>query len=341
MEIGPQIEVDKTEQLPCISPLPPISFHPTGSGATQSSKPLPIGNVNPKQNKNAAVVSSPGHAAPKRALSILYVFAGRQRKADIRDCLEGLQKEWNFLLFMKEVDLLRCPEQDITQEAYWHSLLQEIDLKQYHLLIITPPCNTFSRARSNWRTHPGPRPLRSKEFPWGFPWLENRNKSECEMGNLLLRRTWEAISHAQDSDTRFILEHPEDLGRTTQNDTPASIWQFEETQELIASASAVTWALFQCKYDAPTSKPTRLASDLVACREETLQEWPSFDTEGFYTGPLPRLCEHKGHKEKLKGRNEDGSFKTAPSAAYPPALCAHLALLIVRSFYDASLKGGL
>ena len=182
----------------------------------------------------------------EKTLRTLYVFAGVQRKADLRFFLEVLQGPGGFSLFMKEVDWLRGPDQDVADDDFWDALMKELDSGEFDLVIITPPCNTHSRARSSFL--PGPRPIRNALHPWGFPWLEGKNLRDCELSNLMVRRTFDAVSRAQQVGAKFLMEHPEDLGRTASGDVPAALWQYEETRDLQVATGATTWALSQCPF---------------------------------------------------------------------------------------------
>ena len=53
-----------------------------------------------------------------------------------------------------------------------HKLVDVHDIRggAYDLVIVAPPCNTFSRA--HFRSGPGPKPLRDREHPEGFPNLD-------------------------------------------------------------------------------------------------------------------------------------------------------------------------
>ena len=47
----------------------------------------------------------------------------------------------------------------------------------------------------------------------------------------------------------------------------------------------------------------------------------TLDDKGNYLGPLPKHCPHGPHAHKpLVGKDEQGRWMTAPSAAYPPEL---------------------
>lgn len=55
---------------------------------------------------------------------------------------------------------------------------------------MAPPCGTSSRARERKISHrlrsigvPEPKPLRSPQHPWGFPWLTGRDKLRVEAAN--------------------------------------------------------------------------------------------------------------------------------------------------------------
>ena len=143
------------------------------------------------------------------------------------------------------------------------------------------------------------------------------------------------------------MEHPEDLGKTADDELPASIWQREDIKLLQKETTASTWALFQCGYGsdsglavATSSKPTRLFSTLTAAYNEPFSSWPVFDSDNWYLGPLPKACPHSGHKPLLGVDPISGKFRTSPAASYPPSMCDKIAKLIIRSVLDKRLKVG-
>ena len=148
------------------------------------------------------------------------------------------------------------------------------------ILLASPPCETFSRVRHH---QPGPRPLRSAAYPRGFPWLSNKHRLQVDQSNYFIDQTLVACQLAW----QFWLEHPEDLGATTDHEIPASIWQWESVRELQVSTKAVTFAIFQCMFEAPTSKPTRFLTTLQAFLEcpQPYSTWPRFDSQQRYVGP--------------------------------------------------------
>ena len=116
-------------------------------------------------------------------LRVLYVFAGCRRRADIFSCLKAMEAKYHFELKMREFDILLNDEHDIRREHVWKTILDLVETQGFDVVICTPPCNTFSRARQAYKRHPGPRPIRSREWPRGFPWLEGRNARLAEEGN--------------------------------------------------------------------------------------------------------------------------------------------------------------
>jgi hypothetical protein len=202
---------------------------------------------------------------------------------------------------MREVVSIRGGDQDVLQEALWGELKGELAAGVYDLLFISPPCHTHSRARSSGGGRPGPRPVRSANYPWGFPWLEGKALRSCELANKLVLRTFEAIEIAFNAGACHILEHPEDLGATPSGEVPAAIWQHSELRDIPLWTGAVTWAMFQCMHGATSSKPSRWMSDLATAAHEPFQGWLCIGAGSCYLGPLPRSCPHGGHALKLIG----------------------------------------
>ena len=239
--------------------------------------------------------------------------------------------EQHFVLVLKEVDLLRAGGpgvNDVLDSAVWQGLMLQMQAHEFDMLVITPPCSTFSRAR--FANSAGPTPLRTKAWPWGFPWLEGVNLAACELGNEFIRLTFEALQLASNLSMGSITEHPEDLGATNSGELPGSLWAMEETFALAKSISASTVCFFQCPFGAASSKPTRLLSTIPLSNPDELtlaKGWPRFAKSGRYLGPLPARCGHK--HQPLIGRSSSGSFRTSASAAYPASMCKWLAREIV------------
>lgn len=220
---------------------------------------------------------------------------------------------------MEEWDILRSEEQDLSDPVKVGSLVERVRAGEFDAVFMSPPCNTWSRAvhSNKW----GPRPLRNKQWPLGFPWLTGKFKDQAKLGNLLVEvciRICQEISELK----FFVLvvwEHPEDLGAGFDDAGrpifPASVWQLPEVQCLWNLPNWFTIAFFQCEFKVDRLKPTRLLSNVAA-----LASWgsfgpPTFDESGFYTGPLPQTCPHGGHPPLIKS-SEDEPFRTTGTSMH-------------------------
>ena len=271
-----------------------------------------------------------------KLLRVLYLFAGRKRKNDLKSYLDKHAALNNLTLHMKEVDLLQNGENDnVLDDKVWHQILETISRGDWDTIVGTPPCNEFSRAK--YANTKGPRPTRSRQYPRGFPWLKGVSKTKSDAANVLVDRTLEAFKtgHLSPANSKWLAEHPEDLGDTSNGGSPASIWQFPEMSELIVSTDAVEGALHQCRYPgAASSKPTRLAGSVKKIGKMLHLGRPRFNRSMVYLGPLPRKCGHKRHKPILGWNEALGKFNTEPTSDYPPGMSEDMAIAIVEDFVE-------
>ena len=124
-------------------------------------------------------------------MHVLYLFSGIQRKASIKDHLLRMTKGKDIKVKVTEVDILRNRRKhDLRPAARRRAFIQKIKAGDYDFVIASPPCGTFSRAR--WARTPGPKPLRLKHCPRGFPWLwgraAERGQVRQPLGRLRARR---------------------------------------------------------------------------------------------------------------------------------------------------------
>jgi len=254
---------------------------------------------------------------------VLYLFSGAARKADVRASLAELCKAQSVSLQMSEVDICRDPSMDLLDSALATQYLQQISDSSWDVVILTPPCSSFSRARC---AQPGPKPVRSRLYPLGFPWLSDAHRLLVEQGNEFIFFSFQVCTAALSNSIPFLLEHPEDLGAMPSGHTPASIWQLPEARALFQHENVFTFALYQCQHGASTPKPTRFLTSIRAAGNMPHLGPPRFDATDRYAGPLPRFCGHR-HKDRLLGPNT-----TAASAAYPAGLCSLIATWVFSVF---------
>ena len=254
---------------------------------------------------------------------MLYLFAGAPRDGDVRWQLEQLCKQHRVSLDMKEFDFVRDPLQDLASPELWDAILKDCNARAFDVAVLSPPCNTFSRARWKFCGHFGPRPLRSSHFPKGFPWLRDHDRELANLGNYFFEQSLQVAAAVCAQGGFFLLEHPEQLGRVATGDIPGSVWDWPEVRDFVQSSGAACWALHQCLFGAETSKPTRFASNLPAAQAFGVH-WHSLHEDGTYAGPLGQ-CPHS-HDSRLIGFSD--GWRSAAAAAYPPELCKYLAFLI-------------
>ena len=250
-------------------------------------------------------------------LRVLYVFAGPKRKADIGFFLKEFCAASGVTLELKEIDICRDADDNLLDEGRLNDLLASISSFPPFVGIVTPPCNTFSRAP--WANRKGPTPIRCREWPKGFPWLEGTNKIKADAGNELCIAALKILDALCLAGAKHFLEFPEDLGQTFHGGVPSSLWQWEEIGAFAAKSGSQRLALFQCQWPgAASSKPTGLLSNLEPTLFKALgySGWPRFDKHWKYLGPLPRGCSHTNHSP-LIGRGADGNFNTNGVAATP------------------------
>ena len=254
-------------------------------------------------------------------VNVIYLFAGKQRKADIGEFLKAAEQRGLIKLQLKEFDIERQADHDLTNQDLWSEIFTLIESGNW-VVIVSPPCNTFSRARFQFLKHPGPKPVRNRTWPRGFPWLSGRDRVAVDEANFFVTKSIEAASKSLQHGGHFLLEHPEDLGQV-QGECPGTIWQWDEVLDLLTFPGVITFAIHQCMFGGQTPKPTRFMTSLPIDDKRCFMKLPRFDKAGFYLGPLPRDCGHT-HSEKLIGKSDKG-WKTSPSAAYPAGLCEFLA----------------
>ena len=196
---------------------------------------------------------------------------------------------------MREVDIERNEADDLLQQKLWREIWEELRQGMYDVVIVTPPCNSFSRARCNAHATPGPVPVRNVCHPWCFPWLAGNNKQLVVDHNFLLIQCFNTMDVCIEVGCDFLFEHPEDLGVTSTGERPASVWQLEQMRKLVEVHQAITFAIYQCHFGADSPKPIQFWTSLQLAKSFPCQGWPQLDEFRNYLGPLPHSCSHKFH----------------------------------------------
>ena len=113
-------------------------------------------------------------------------------------------------------------------------------------------------ARALYANGNGPKPQRSFDFPFGFPWASKQHMLETdrvsrEAGYLFTL----AFACMKVEQSEFILVAPEDRGATVRGD-PAPWWQFTES-EALTNMGCRRIATYMCKVNHQAARPSPTA----------------------------------------------------------------------------------
>ena len=100
---------------------------------------------------------------------------------------------------------------DLLDPEHQTTVFQQLSQGLVACLFAAPPCGTSSMARciKIQGSRPGPRPLRSPEFPYGFPWNTGLDVARVLSANRLYCFTCQAAALAHQAGALVIIENPE------------------------------------------------------------------------------------------------------------------------------------
>jgi hypothetical protein len=258
-----------------------------------------------------------------KCFKVVYFFAGAKRKNSLANILLDLGRGGDIFYDITEVDILRDPADDLLPSSARKLWLDRLKAEEFQVIIVTPPCNSWSRLV--WLNNFGPKPCRSRNHPRGFPWADKGSVSRrhAEEGNIWVDFLIAVLVIVRDlnNDRRFTLvlaEHPEDLG-FSEDIRPASIWQLLDLRESAAGWCG-TCAIYQCLHCSHEelvhrdfAKPTRFVSNSKAVLALGHAGWPTLSASGAYQGPLPSTCGHR-HNGSLVRKRDDSAFRSSGSS---------------------------
>lgn len=275
----------------------------------------------------------------KPTLTVLYLFSSTDQCSDLRTILSQYADYMNMPFHLHEANLSLLTHHS-AQDAEWNLTWTDLAQGKFDFLLIEPPRATFSRARHH---RPGPRPLRSANYPYGFPWLRGPNRDRVDEANLLIQQAVLACAEQARAKRFYLLIHPEQLG-CVGGEQPASIWDWDEVQGLQQHTGAHTLAFLQCQFGAPTCRPTRFLTNAVLPTPfpyDLYQGWHVLSERGAYLGPLPTCA--CSSRPPLIGKLPDNTWQTSTSSTHPPGMCAMIAQLIISAAHppaSSTTKGG-
>ena len=217
---------------------------------------------------------------------------------EVEDCGEGLALAQTSCDQFGSPTLWRTLHFEFTLEG-----LTELKNQLDHIdaMIIFPRMPTWSRLPALNRT--GPRPVRSKDFPWGLPGLPTQANAKVDLENTLLRMTLDiardfltgvTAGAGRARQRRFTLLQPEDLGPLP-SFLPVSLWQLPELQRLASDFNLHRQAFHQCRHQrAQHSRPTGVLTNTILPTGTAKNGWPRFErnADGLdaYVAPLTGRC---------------------------------------------------
>lgn len=210
---------------------------------------------------------------------------------------------------------------DVLDDQVCDAMMKDIKSGEYDALGVATPCETFSPLREH---PPGPRVLRTKEFPLGLLdrkfGLTKEEVEQVKQANSLIGISQEAIEGMLDLSRPFWWENPD------HGDDKVHMWSTPMAQAILDKDHVYMAALDQCVFGAETTKPTIFAFghlnlsgiDDKRC-DHKIQEFKRPDGSTY-----------KARHESLVGRwrvNEKGERERASKALgeYPPQLNSKLA----------------
>ena len=141
--------------------------------------------------------------------TVLILFSGKDDVLmNLAHCLKDLQIE------SVQVDILNThlPVHDVADDDQWSQISQGLHQGVFGFLAASPPCRSFSEART---VRPGPPVLRDRDWPSGFvgKWAQKMGLRDSDMrtlvgDNLLTTRTAEAVSIMVSLQRGFWVEQP-------------------------------------------------------------------------------------------------------------------------------------
>ena len=158
-----------------VGPRIPMTSSPAAGAAISSA--VSFATATPTSSSTMRGGHVPAPATPRVKVKALYLFSGEPRDNDLTMEIVRTGHAMGLEFEVTEVDICQGPQADLRHPAAWSMILDQISAKEYIIIFMSPPCNTFSRALFN-ALIAGPLPLRTFQHPKGFPWLSGVKKGK-------------------------------------------------------------------------------------------------------------------------------------------------------------------
>lgn len=271
-------------------------------------------------------------ASTERKYKVLYLFSGPRRQED------GFERQCqNLGIECTCIDIEYDASHNLLDQAVWERI--EKDLPDYDGFLITPPCSTFTAARSAGGK--GPKPLRGIQGKdrYGLKTLKPHQKEKVKEGTLLALRGHGVAKFAQANSKPWIVEQPHWRPGQT------SMYMLDEYMDLAISDDVAFHTFDQCRFGVEFEKKTDLLSNIrdMECFEviccHPRQMWVIPWSGAKYFSSHPPL---KGKQvaipvsmwlpSMLEPEEPEGEFLTRKTAAYSAQMNKQLALVFHNAF---------
>ena len=185
-------------------------------------------------------------------------FAGPLRKEDIEHWTHMMAAFHGILVLMISIDLAYDSAWDLSMPTTYHALALLCAQGLIDEIFGGPPCSTVSRVR--WLYLPGgPRPVRSRDYPWGLPGLTSFEQNRVKEANSLWINFWSLCElDSARGGAAHGCEHPSDPGLQPF----PSIFIADELIYMEQRTNAVRATFHQCPFGGLTSKLTTVSGTL-------------------------------------------------------------------------------
>ena len=256
----------------------------------------------------------------KPIIWVLHLFSGRRRRGDCHfwsECCTGVLPGYTVRILSVDT-AIDADLGNLDRGPVFARLLAIIRKRWFAAGLTGPPCETFSAARHlELEGCRHPRPLRSAMCPWLLEGRSNRELFQTLIGSRLFMHSIIAEVSLVLAGACSLMEHPAEH----QDEERASVWRTQCHREWVMKLpDAWQHRIEQWHYGAVGVKPTTLRALNMGP--------PHIVHQVLQTNRDPlalRPC------NPLRGRTDDGSFRTAAAKEYPVGLCRTLVLATLES----------
>eukprot|EP00438_Fugacium_kawagutii_P016851 Skav219683 [mRNA] locus=scaffold817:72948:78818:+ [translate_table: standard] len=247
----------------------------------------------------------------------LYVFSGRRRKGDYQEHLEQILAERSLTGRVLLIDLALSEDHNVYDDCLVATLVNMIKHGAIAALLIAPPCETWSNARTlECDQGSCPRPLRTNLQPLCISGLTHSELQQLQISNYLLFVAIELMLHCAFTSTPAIMEHPME----PQPSSAPSIWRLPWLRKMEDAGVMSRTLLWQARFGAVSAKPTHFMTCGI---KKFRQQCKPFEREVRWD-----------ELQVLRGKDHSGAWRTAKGKEYPSDLNRALATVHIDSSFQ-------